>query len=328
MRLIEPIKLEESHREYIEGNEEIAYNTTSKYFDLLIAQINFQIAGLNNVNADTIYKVGMEKYSKGKISKNELLQLKYGVISSQKAMETASLAIKTSRLELNSYTGMEINDNIIMSLPDCIYTFTIEDTLALTRGLEDSQRSIEFRRERIESKRVAIKARRESGLTASLSVSYGKTNIAGTVPDIYTNARDMKMLKIELSIPIIDWGRSNAERKTAEANQKLTDYTIQQEEINFRQEILTVVENFRMLQKFVKFTVEADSTAAERYKIAILRYLAGDINLTEYNIAQQEKDQARRDHIVALRDYWLTYYSIRRITLFDFRNNKQIIYKY
>jgi len=328
MNLIEPLKLEESLREYAEGIEEIAYNTALRYFDLLISQINYQIASLNKANSDTIYRVGTEKYSMGKISKNELLQLRYGVISSQKAMAMASLDIKTSRLELNSYTGMDGNDTLIMALPDSVSRFIINDTLALNKAIENSRRTVEFRRERFEARRDAVKASRESRLTASLSVSYGKTNIAGNVPDIYVHPQEMQLLKIGLSIPIIDWGRAKAERKTAEANQKLTDFTVRQEEINFHQEILTEVENFRMLQEFIKYTAEADQTAAERYEIARLRYLTGDINLTEYNIAQEEKDQARRDHIVALRDYWLTWYSIRILTLYDFKNDKQLIYNY
>ena len=328
MNLIEPLKLEESLREYAEGIEQIAYNTALRYFDLLLSQINFQIAAVNKAYADTIYGVGTVKYSMGKISKNELLQLRYGVISSQKSMAMASLTIKTSRLELNSYTGMSGNDTLIIALPDSISVIIINDSLALNKAIENSRRSVEFRRERFEARRDAMKARRDSRLTASLSVSYGKTNIAGNVPDIYVNPQEMQMLIAGLSIPIIDWGRAKAERKTAEANQKLTDFRVRQEEINFRQEILTEVENFRMLQEFIKYTEEADVTAAERYEIARLRYLAGDISLTDYNIALEDKDQARRDHIEALRDYWLTWYSIRILTLYDFRNDKQLTDNY
>ena len=147
MNLIEPLKLEESLREYAEGIEQIAYNTALRYFDLLLSQINFQIAAVNKAYADTIYGVGTVKYSMGKISKNELLQLRYGVISSQKSMAMASLTIKTSRLELNSYTGMSGNDTLIIALPDSISVITINDSLALNKALENSRRSVEFRRE-------------------------------------------------------------------------------------------------------------------------------------------------------------------------------------
>ena len=60
-----------------------------------------------------------------------------------------------------------------------------------------------------------------------------------------------------------------------------------------------------MLQDFIEYTKEADQTAAERYEIARLRYIANDISLTEYNIALEQKDYARQDYITALRDYWV-----------------------
>ena len=52
--------------------------------------------------------------------------------------------------------------------------------------------------------------------------------------------------------------------------------------------------------------------------------MAGDISLTDYNIALEEKDKAKQDHITALRDYWLTYYTIRILTLYDFSKNQQL----
>ncbi len=322
MRRIEPIKYDESIKEFIEGNEQIAYSSSTLFFNLLISQINYQIAYTNKINADTIYKIGMEKYSMGKISKNELLQLKYGAITAQKSIATASLAIKTSLLALSSYIGIKESDNIQLVLPDSISRIQIHDSLALEKAMENSKLSIEFKRQLLEARRDAEKARRESRLNASLYVSYGKTNIANTYYDIYENPQPLQTLNIGLTIPILDWGRSKATRKTAEANLKLVEYTVHQDEINFRQEVITEIENFRMLQDFIEYTSEADQTAAERYEITKLRYLAGDINLTDYNIALEEKDQAKQDYITALRDYWLTYFSIRILTLYDFKNNE------
>jgi outer membrane protein len=321
---VEPLKYEESLKEYVEGNEKIAYNSAIRYFNLLISQISYLIAFSNKANADTIYKIGTEKYTRGKISRNELLQLKFGDISAQKSMATANLSIKTSLLELTSYTGINETGNIVLALPDSIFRFNIDDSLALAKALENSKSSIEFKREILEARRDAEKARRESRLNANLSVSYGQTNVANYIHEIYENPQSLQTLNVGLSIPILDWGRAKATRKTAEANLKLVEYTVKQDEINFRQQVVTELESFRMLQDFIEYTASADQTAAERYEIAMLRYMAGDISLTEYNIALEEKDRAKQDYIVALRDYWLAYYSIRILTLYDFRNNEQL----
>jgi outer membrane protein TolC len=325
MKRIEPLKYEESLREYVSENEKIAYDVTIRYFNLLTSQINYQIAFVNKNNADSSYKIGMEKYEMGKISRNELLQLKYVVISTQKSIATAKLSIKTSLLELKSYTGINEDKEMRLALPDSITKFLIDDSLAVNQALENSQQSVEFRRRLLEASSNAEKANRESRLNAKLSLSYGQTNIANTVPGIYENTHKLQTLNFGLTIPLLDWGRAKATRKTAEADLKLVKYTVQQEEINFRQQILTEIENLSMLQDFIDFTAEADLTAAERFEIARLRYIAGDISLTEYNIAQEEKDRAKRDYIIALRDYWLTYYSVRILTLYDFENNTSLI---
>jgi outer membrane protein TolC len=324
MRKIEPLKFEESLKEYVENREKIAYNTVFRYFNLLIAQISHAIATQNLDNADTIFTIGNEKYQMGKISKNELLQLKFGLISSKKSVSKALLSKESTQLELSTFTGLENSSTLILSLPERITDIQIDDSIAISKAMENSRRFIEFKRTMLEAQRDTEMARRESRSNASLFLSYGTTNVSNRFQAIYENPQLMQTVDFGLSIPILDWGRAKAKIKTAEANLKLTEYTLQQEKINFNQEIITQIEYFKMLYDFIKYTREADQTAAERYEIARLRYIAGNISLTEYNIALEEKDRARRDSILALRDYWLAYYSIRILTLYDFEQNQQL----
>ncbi|MNL65473.1 hypothetical protein D3C87_1898080 [compost metagenome] len=81
-----------------------------------------------------------------------------------------------------------------------------------------------------------------------------------------------------------------------------------------------------MLQKQVKLTQVADGIAADRYQIAKERFILSDLSVTDLGIATQEKDIARRDYILALRDYWQAYYSLRLLTLYDFELNRKIAY--
>lgn len=324
MNKIEPLKYEESQREFVENNERIAYNTAYRFFNLLIAQINLRIANANLQTADTIYKTGQEKYALGKISRNELLQLKFGVITAQKSKSKAMLSRESSRLELSSYTGLQFTETVTLEIPDQISYFFIDDTIAVKKALENSQRSVAFKREVLEAQRDLVKAKRESSLNAGLQLSYGTTNVANDLTSVYRDPQTLQIVNIGLSIPILDWGRAKSKRETALANLKLTEHTVEQDKINFRQEIITQVEYFSMLQSFIEYTLEADQTAAERYEIARLRYIASDISLTEYNIALEQKDYARQDYITALRDYWVTYFTIRILTLHDFENNKQL----
>jgi outer membrane protein len=74
-------------------------------------------------------------------------------------------------------------------------------------------------------------------------------------------------------------------------------------------------------------TAEADSIASEKYKIARERYVLGDLTITDLSIAFQENDQAKRDYVQSLRDFWSAYYQLRHLSLYDFEKNEKIIYK-
>jgi len=65
-------------------------------------------------------------------------------------------------------------------------------------------------------------------------------------------------------------------------------------------------------------------TAQKRYDITKKRFLVGKVDVLDLNVASGEKDVAKRNYISALRNYWLDYFQIRRITLFDFFRDRQL----
>ena len=54
------------------------------------------------------------------------------------------------------------------------------------------------------------------------------------------------------------------------------------------------------------------------------RYLSGKIGFLDYSVAQNEKDRSQIDYISVLQKIWTKYYEIRKLTLFDFVENKKV----
>jgi len=50
----------------------------------------------------------------------------------------------------------------------------------------------------------------------------------------------------------------------------------------------------------------------------------GRIQIDNLYIAQTEKDQALNQFVQSLRGYWVSYYRLRRLTLFDFEVGRPI----
>jgi outer membrane protein TolC len=82
-----------------------------------------------------------------------------------------------------------------------------------------------------------------------------------------------------------------------------------------------------MYRRKVALAAKADTVAQKRYDITVKRYLIGKIDITDLNIAVQEKDRARQDYFRALGDFWNSWLELRRKTLYDFEKNKSIAYE-
>ena len=52
--------------------------------------------------------------------------------------------------------------------------------------------------------------------------------------------------------------------------------------------------------------------------------MIGRITIDNLYIAQDEKDQAVLQYVLALRGYWVAHYRLRRATLFDFTAGRAI----
>jgi outer membrane protein TolC len=325
-RRIEPLRYEESKRLYLEDLEEISVIATDRFFTLLLEQINLEIALKNQANNDTIYKIAQGRYNLGKIAEDELLQLELTSMNSDQAVSQARLNLETSTLRLKIFIGLTDNQPLQLVRPDSIPAFEVDENKAISEANKNRPAVVAFKRRLLEAERDVAKAKGDNGLNADISATYGTTGVSLTqVGDSYANTVPQQTLQVGFNIPIMDWGRSRSRRKVAMANYDVTKNVVAQDVLNFEQEIYTQVRNYRMLKDQLKITRKSDEVAQKRYDISKNRYLIGKIDITNLNIALQEKDKAKRDYVASLRSFWMAHYNLRQLTLYDFENNQPII---
>ncbi|MEL6844366.1 MAG: TolC family protein, partial [Bacteroidota bacterium] len=61
------------------------------FFELLLAQLDQQIAEANLSGNKSLYEIAEERFALGKISENDLLQLKFELVNAEKASYEAAL---------------------------------------------------------------------------------------------------------------------------------------------------------------------------------------------------------------------------------------------
>jgi outer membrane protein TolC len=324
---IEPLKYNESRQEFIEAQEQIAVDASALFFELLLAQVNLHIAETNFSNTQAILAIAKEKFELGKISRNEMLQLQLEILKARKSVGTGKRDVEVASLNLKSFIGLQGSDKISLAVPQSKVEMHVSADKLFAEAMGNRSDAIAFQRRLMEAKRDVAKAKGENSLNATLTARVGFSNSAVSAPKVYQSPQNQQLFQLEFDIPILDWGRSKSRTKTAQANKKFVEYAVEQDQQNFKQEIFTEITLFEMLREQLLLTEEADNIASEKYQIAKDRYILGNLSITDLSIAFTEKDQAKRDYIFALRDFWGSYYRIRYLSLYDFEINRKIDYK-
>lgn len=322
---IKPLEYEESQKAYFEELEQISINATRRFFDLLLAQINLQIARKNVDSNDTIYQIAQGRFNLGKITENDLLQLELNLVNSRLSVSQAQVEQQSALLNLKAFIGLSDTDSIQLILPENIPEFTVDENVALAEARKNKSDMVNFKLRQLEAQQEVTRAKRASGVNLDLQAVYGLNNQGQSVSDVYDNPVDGMRIGLQMNVPIVDWGRQKARIMTAEANRKLVDYQLLQDEVTFDQDVLTQVRNFNMLREQLESRIKSDEIADKAYNISKQLFLIGKITITELNAALASKDKAKQDYISSLRDFWLAYYQLREKTLYDFHHDQLLV---
>lgn len=322
---IKPLEYEESQRAFFEELEQISINATRRFFDLLLAQIELEIAQKNVDSNDTIYQIAQGRFNLGKITENDLLQLELNLVNSNLAVSQAQVDQQSALLNLKSFIGLSDGDSVRLVLPENIPDFVVDENVALAEASKNKADIVNFKRRQLEAEQEVARAKQSNGVNMNLQAAYGLNNQGQSVGEVYDSPVDGMQVGLQMNVPIVDWGRQRARYMTAEANKKLVEYQVLQDEATFDQEVLTQVRNFNMLREQLQSRTKSDEIANKAYNISKQLFLIGKISITELNAALASKDGAKQNYVSSLRDFWLAYYQLREKTLYDFHHNQLLV---
>ncbi len=320
---IEPLIYEEAKREFVERMEQIALNTTRRYFALLRAQVQRRIAKTNYSNQDTLLQISKGRYKVGKIAENDLLQIELSVLNAENQLTTNEIDFQRTSQNLSRYLLLD-TDSLTLETPAELETFTVTVEKALEEARENRRAVIEFRRRRLQAERDVAEVKGNNRLRVSLNANFGISQQGQVFNNLFQDFNQQQNVSLSLGIPLLDWGVSKSRRKLVEANKDLVNTNIEQDKQEFEQEIYLHVLNWQQQRNFLRVAEKAQVIGLKRYEIAKQRFVLGKITITELNIALQEKDRAILSYLNSLEKFWTDYYILRRLTLYDFIENKKI----
>ena len=322
---IEPLRYEEAKQNYIVQMELVSSQAVDRFFALAIAQVNLKMLETNYENAKTLYEISKGRHENGTIAEDELLRMYLRLMQAERDLNSARVTIESRKNRLSSFLGFKDNVEIILSISTEIPSLVVPHEQALEYALSRNPDIISYNLQILDAEQWVAQAKSQKGVTLQLNAAFGTNKTGNRFEDAYSTPFDnSEGVNVGISVPILDWNQAKNRLRNAQSLLEARKIQMEQNEINFMQEIYLQVTLFNMQENQLRIAAIADTVAQKGYNIAYQRYLVGKVNVTDLNISDSEKDSAKRSYMSELQTYWIYYYLIRRLTLFDFLVGKPI----
>lgn len=327
-RRIEPLKYEKVKKEFIYNAEKVSEQATTYFFNLAMAQAEYDLAKENVLSSDTLYRVGEQRLKIASISKADLLTLKLDLVNAGNTLRNKTSALKRAMFSLASFLNLDKNTVIDAELPSrpSEMMISVDDALMLVR--DNSPQLLELKQNILEAEQSVDKTKKESRFNASVNASIGFNQQANTFGDVYRKPMQQDLVSVSVSIPLIDWGVRKGKYNMARNNLNIVKISARQDEIGLEEDVIMTVNDFHIQQNLIGSAEEALDLSILAYNETRQRFIIGKADINSLTLSLNRQQEAQRNYISALQDYWLNYYKIRKLTLYDFATGLSLVDKF
>jgi len=315
---IAPVKYEKAQKELIHQLEQTAEIASGYFFDLAMAQAEYELAIENLASSDTLYRIGEQRHKIASIGQADLLTLRLDRVNAQNSLQNAEINLKRRMFALAAYLNLEKDTRITLKLPGYPREVIITEEEALMLAKENNPQYLESEQQILLSEQTVEKAKIESWFNAGLSASVGFNQVAESFRDAYRNPLQQDIVSLTLSIPLVDWGVRKGQYNMAKSNLNITRLTAQENEIRLEEDVIMTVGDFTIQQHLIRSAEEAMELAKLAYEQTRERFIIGKADINSLTLSTNRRQEAQRNYISALKNYWQSYFKIRKLTLFDF----------
>ena len=330
-RKIEPLKFEKAKKEFLESTEEMNISAIRYFFALARADMQGEIARSNLENTRNLLQIAQNRYDLGTVTREELLDLRLSHNNAVIALQEAEMQYRETRESLLNFLMLPVDSDIVIELPQNISVSQVDLQLVLQNALDNNPEILQMEQRILENQRNVDQARAARHFRADIILTYGISKDdgdlfrSGRLDNVYSpDFNNHQRFSVGLTIPILDWGRSKGHYEMAMSQQQIAEIAARQTLQQFEQNAVTSGVAFNIQKSRVESAALSDTLASESYELTMTRFRGGGVNVLQLTSSQAARDRARLQYIDALSGYWVSYYYLRRLTLYDFENNRKL----
>jgi len=321
---VQSLNAQVAERGYLEAREDVARNTADAFFNLYTQQMALANATFNAAVNDTLYTLNKGRYEVGKIGENDLLKSELALLRARAAVDDARLARDRAEAALRRQTSYPEGQPLTIVTPDSIPIVDADPDVAVREALKNSSATQQSELDNTVTKRGIAQARANNRFNATVQASAGFNQTAATFGPAYQSPLGAQTLTVGVNLPMLQWGAGKADVQEATANAERVAANNKMRHDQLVEDARFSALGLQQAQRNVLLAAKADTVAGKQFEVARNRYIIGKITNDALYLAQGEKDAAVVANVQALRNYWTSYYLLRRLTLYDFARKVEL----
>jgi outer membrane protein TolC len=325
---IEPMKYEEAKKTFLTGMEDVNLKAVRYFYDLALAQMNVKTSEFNKANNDTLYQIAKGRFELGMIDQGDLMQMELNLLTSTDNLNKDKLDLEVKKSNLRTFLGFNDKINIELLTTLDVPKLEVNVDQAIQHAMENNPTMLSMARSILEAEQNVAQQQANARFNANLMASYGLTQRASDLSEVYKNPQESQRLNIGVTVPILDWGMRKGQVKMAKSGLDVTRVNVEQQKIDFEQQVFLDIMQFNMQDEQLVLAAKTDTISRTRYDITKQKFMLGSLDVLKLNDALAQKDRAIANYMTALRTYWNYFYNVRKTTLWDFEKNVPLEQRY
>lgn len=327
-KLISPKEYERAKRTYLESMEDVTLRAVDRFFGVMEAQKRYDVSLTNYDNTSQMLRIARERLALGSVTRDEFLQLELRMLSDSIAINENFVALRKARLQLNSLLGLDETREIETVLEEDLPPVLMDYDLVLRKAAENSSFELDNAISVLNAESAIAQAKAARGITMQLNARFGLSKTAPELQGVYRDLLNQEVVGLTFTVPILDWGEGKGRVKKAEAAAEVVKAQVEQAENDKRISLYTAVGQFNNQRQLCDVSRRAAAIAQERYALVMDRFRSGSASVTELNTARSESDDATLKYVRDIASFWNYYYTIRKLTLYDFMQGDDLAVDY
>jgi len=327
---------ERSSSRFTRGQMDIIYEVTKGFYTLFRATQEVEIANERLKNSQDALKTAQILAENGRIPEVDVLITKVDLAESQANLSESMNLLEREKDSFKNLIGLSIDEDIQI-ITDLKYEkFDINMDKAINSALKYR---LELRESNIdiELQKIAVdRAKRFTEFSGNISAYYDFTGVS-TIDSRSTNTlfqssfdnfverRPNRGITMTLSYPIFDWGRGSARVQEQKARLRNSELYLENTQSEITREVRDIVRSAEETKNRLSIYEQNQQVAELTYRISKMRFESGDINSRELAIEQERLSNSQLAYLNAYITYQLAVADLKRITLWDFENNRSYL---